>query len=54
MILLDTKRLAEMQLRILWEERLARDMRVQVMADPEYVASPFVKGYLSLPVRIAG
>lgn len=46
-------RLAELQLRILWEEMLARRMEVELMAEPERVPSNFVHGYSSLPVRIA-
>jgi cytochrome P450 len=45
-------RLAELQLKIIWEEILARFDRIEVMAEPERVPSPFVKGYLNLPVRI--
>ena len=45
-------RLAEMQLRVVWEEILKRVPVIEVMGEPERVASPFVKGYHSLPVRI--
>ena len=45
-------RLAEMQLRVVWEEILKRFPVIEVMGEPERVASPFVKGYHSLPVRI--
>jgi cytochrome P450/predicted MFS family arabinose efflux permease len=45
-------RLAEMQLRIVWEEILKRYPRIEVVGEPVYVASPFTKGYASLPVRI--
>jgi cytochrome P450 len=45
-------RLAEMQLRILWEEILARFSRIEVMAEPERVRSNFVRGYTTLPVRL--
>ncbi|MCI3134438.1 cytochrome P450 [Phenylobacterium aquaticum] len=45
-------RLAELQLRIVWEEILKRFPVVEIMAPPERVPSPFVKGYLNLPVRI--
>ncbi|MBA4284762.1 MAG: cytochrome P450 [Xanthomonadaceae bacterium] len=48
-------RLAELQLKILWEELLQRWPRpgqIEVMGEPRRVASPFVKGYESLPVRI--
>ena len=45
-------RLAEMQLRILWEEIMQRFSFVEVMAEPERVRSNFVRGYKSLPVRL--
>ena len=47
-------RLAEMQLRILWEELLPRFERIEVVAEPERVPSSFVRGYTSMPVRIPG
>ena len=46
-------RLAEMQLRIVWEEILKRFKKIEVMGEPERVYSSFVKGYVNLPVRIA-
>ena len=45
-------RLADMQLEILWEEIMKRFNNIEVLAEPERVNSSFVKGYLSLPVRI--
>ena len=45
-------RLAEMQLRIVWEEILKRWHKVEVMGEPKRVPSAFVKGYERLPVRI--
>ena len=45
-------RLAEMQLRIVWEEILKRYPKIEVVDEPVYVASPFTKGYASLKVRI--
>ena len=45
-------RLAEMQLRVLWEEILAKFDRVEVVGEPSYVNSNFVKGYSHLPVRL--
>jgi cytochrome P450 len=45
-------RLAELQLKIVWEEILKRWSHIQVMAEPKRVRSSFVKGYESLPVRI--
>jgi cytochrome P450 len=46
-------RLAEMQLRIVWEEILKRFRNIEVMGEPERIYSNFVKGYATLPVRIA-
>jgi len=45
-------RLAELQLKILWEEILKRFDTIEVMGEPERVPSAFVKGYKSLMVRI--
>jgi cytochrome P450 len=45
-------RLAEMQLRILWEEVLARFRYVEVVGEPQRVRSNFVKGFTKLPVRV--
>jgi len=45
-------RLAELQLRILWEEILARFERVEVTGEPERTFSPFVNGYQTLPVKV--
>jgi cytochrome P450 len=47
-------RLAELQLKIIWEEIFKRFPRIEVMGEPRRVLSAFVKGYESLPVRIAG
>jgi len=47
-------RLAEMQLKIVWEEILKRWPFVEVVGEPRRVRSSFVKGYESLPVRIPG
>ena len=44
-------RLAEMQLRILWEEILPRFEKVEVVGEPERIYSSFVKGYTRVPVR---
>ena len=46
-------RLGEMQLRIVWEEILKRFDKIEVMDEPKRVYSSFVKGYETLPVRIA-
>jgi len=45
-------RLAEMQLRILWEEVLERFRAVEVVGEPIRVRSSFIKGYSQLPVRV--
>jgi cytochrome P450 len=45
-------RLAEMQLRVLWEEIIKRFERVEVVGDPVRVASNFVRGISDLPVRL--
>ncbi len=45
-------RLAEMQLRIVWEEILKRWDRIELDGEPQRVRSNFVKGYEKLPVRI--
>jgi cytochrome P450 len=47
-------RLAELQLKIIWEEILKRFDNIQVVGEPKRVYSSFVKGYETLPVRIAG
>ena len=43
-------RLAELQLKILWEEILARFERIEVVGPAKRVASVFVRGYSELPV----
>lgn len=43
-------RLAEMQLRIVWEEIMKRFSHVEVVREPERVQSSFVKGYEDLQV----
>jgi cytochrome P450 len=45
-------RLAEMQLRILWEELLPRFENIEVVGEPEYVQSNFVRGISKLMVRL--
>jgi hypothetical protein len=42
-------RLAELQLAILWEEILARDLKLEVLAKPRRVFSNFIGGITSLP-----
>ncbi|MEJ0048779.1 MAG: cytochrome P450 [Rhodospirillales bacterium] len=46
------ERLADMQLRIIWEEILKRFGRIEVVEEPRRVVSSFVKGYETLMVRI--
>ena len=46
-------RLAELQLRIVWEEILKRFDRIEVVGEPERNYSTFVRGFTKLPVRIA-
>jgi len=43
-------RLAEMQLRILWEEIMRRFEFVEIVGEPQRVYSSFIKGYTQLPV----
>jgi len=45
-------RLAELQLRIVWEEILKRFQRIEVVGEPKRLYSSFVRGIESLPVRI--
>jgi cytochrome P450 len=45
-------RLAEQQLRILWEEILQRDLHFEIMGPPQRLYSNFIRGIRSLPVRI--
>jgi cytochrome P450 len=47
-------RLAEMQLKILWEEILQRFPVIEIMGPPVRVKSTFVRGFSALPVRIPG
>lgn len=45
-------RLADLQLRILWEEILARDLDIEVVGPPRRLYSNFLRGIRELPVRI--
>ena len=45
-------RLADLQLRILWEEILKRDLEIEVAGPPRRLYSNFIRGYRALPVRI--
>jgi cytochrome P450 len=46
-------RLAELQLKIIWEEIFKRFDKIEVVDEPKRVYSSFIKGYETLPVRIA-
>jgi cytochrome P450 len=45
-------RLADLQLRILWEDILARNLDIVVMGPPKRLYSNFIRGIRELPVRI--
>jgi len=45
-------RLAELQLRILWEEILQRFEKIEVLEEPSRTFSSFVKGYTHMPVKV--
>jgi cytochrome P450 len=45
-------RLAELQLQILWEEILKRDLEIEVVGPPVRAYSNFLRGIKSLPVQI--
>ena len=45
-------RLAELQLRVLWQEILRRDLRIEVVDKPVYQHSNLLHGIKSLPVRM--
>ncbi len=45
-------RLAEQQIRILWEEVLNRDLRFEIMGPPQRLYSNFIRGIRALPVQI--
>ncbi len=45
-------RIAEMQLRVLWEEIMKRYSKIEVVGDPVRVRSNFVKGFHQLPVKL--
>jgi cytochrome P450 len=46
-------RLADLQLRILWEEILARDLEIEVMGAPRRLYSNFIRGIREMPVRVS-
>jgi len=45
-------RLAELQLRILWEELLKRFENIEVVGEPDRVQSNFVRGYSEMMVKL--
>jgi cytochrome P450 len=45
-------RLGEMQLRTIWEEIMKRFSRIEVVGEPEYLRSSFIRGITELPVRL--
>ncbi len=45
-------RLGEMQLGIIWEEILKRFARVEVVGEPQYLRSSFIRGIRELPVQV--
>jgi cytochrome P450 len=45
-------RLAELQLRILWEEILKRFDNIEVVEEPKRVQSNFVRGYSEVMVKL--
>ena len=45
-------RLAELQLRVLWEEILSRFEKIEVQEEPSRTLSSFVNGYTHLPVKL--
>ena len=47
-------RLAEMQLKVMWEEILKRVPRIEVVGEPRRMKNSFVKGYEGMMVRIVG
>ena len=46
--------LARLELRILFEETLARYPAIAIAGEPSYVESPFVNQLKTLPVRLTG
>jgi cytochrome P450 len=47
-------RLADLQLAILWEEILRRDLKIEVLGEPVRAVSNFIRGIKELPVRVGG
>jgi cytochrome P450 len=46
------ERLADLQLRVLWEEILRRHLEIEVVGPAVRVYSNFLRGFRSMPVRI--
>ena len=46
------QRLAEMQLRVVWEEIIKRHPVIEIVREPVRLNSNFVKGFTGLPVRV--
>jgi cytochrome P450 len=46
-------RVAELQVRVLWEELMKRYRMVEVVGEPIRTRSSFVNGYLEMPVRLS-
>ncbi len=45
-------RLAEMQLRVLWEEALQRFDTIEVVGEPKRTCNLFIRGFTELPVKV--
>ncbi len=45
-------RLAEMQLRVLWEEVMQRFHTIEVVGDVERLSNNFIRGINDVPVRL--
>ena len=45
-------RLADLQLRVLWEEILKRELEIEVLGPPRRLYSNFIRGIRELPVRV--
>ena len=45
-------RVGELQLRILWEEIMKRFKRIELVGEPEYLRSSFIRGITELPVIV--
>lgn len=45
-------RLAELQLRVLWEEMMKRFRRVELVGEVERLPNNFIRGIRNVPVRV--